>query len=346
MNRPARTVRTGAMLALLASAPSLRADIGPEGAVLYLDFARSAQGVRLVHGARHESETVEFTEALQWAEVEQSPRLDGITAMSVGGWFFPRRTGEQSFFFRGLPEAGPLGERLFPARDDWVNFGLGTDSHGFLLGTIHGNGSMPFPRVTVQEVPYGSWSQLVVVKDAHGYQAFYRNGIPVHTDRHASTAGVVRPFRDRAPGEPVRLAMPFGGRIGEAWIFARALTPDEIRDDFEAKRHRYAPALPARPVPIREMDAHFAPLWDERGEPLSRESWPAHRERIMRGIREVLGTMPGETVPLDPRTLSEEDCGGYLRRKVTIQVQPGDRMPAYLLVPKSLKGRVPAVICF
>src|SRR5687767_12817348 len=56
--------------------------------------------------------------------------------------------------------------------------------------------------------------------------------------------------------------------------------------------------------------------------------------------------MPGEAVPLDPRTVSEEDCGGYLRRKLTIQVQPGDRMPAYLLVPKRLKGRVPAVICF
>src|SRR5207248_2681560 len=36
----------------------------------------------------------------------------------------------------------------------------------------------------------------------------------------------------------------------------------------------------------------------------------------------------------------------YVRRKVSLQVQPGDRMPAYLLIPKNLKGREPAVVCF
>src|SRR3712207_8661879 len=48
----------------------------------------------------------------------------------------------------------------------------------------------------------------------------------------------------------------------------------------------------------------------------------------------------------DPQVHAEEDCGTYVRRKVSIAVQPGDRMPAYLLIPKGLKGRVPAVLCF
>jgi dienelactone hydrolase len=49
--------------------------------------------------------------------------------------------------------------------------------------------------------------------------------------------------------------------------------------------------------------------------------------------------------------LSEADCGSYLRRKISIQVQPHDRMPAYLLIPKRLlastpPARAPAILCF
>ncbi len=332
--------------ALLALATA-RADVEPGGAALHLDFARPREGVRLVRGARPVEQSLEFTDALQFAEVDLARKLDGIRAMSIGGWFFPRRAGEQSFFCRGLPEAGPNGERMFPPREGWVDFLLGTDDHGFLMGTVHGNGSMPFPHVTLGEVPIGSWSQLAIVKDARGYQTFYINGAAVRSDRDASAAGKVRPFRDTEAGEPVRLAMPMGGRIGEVWAFARELSAEEIRRDFEAKRGRYRPAPPARPVPLREMDAHpAAGLWEDRGGPLTRGTWPAHRARILKGVREVLGPMPETTVPLDPEVISEVDCGPYLRRKVAIRVQPGDRMPAYLLIPKGRGGRVPAVICF
>jgi len=34
-------------------------------------------------------------------------------------------------------------------------FVLGTDQHGFFLGTANGNGTMPFPHVTLNEVPIG-----------------------------------------------------------------------------------------------------------------------------------------------------------------------------------------------
>src|SRR5207248_3364800 len=131
-----------------------------------------------------------------------SRRLDGIRAMTVGGWFFPRRSGEQYFFFRGLPEVPPRGERMFRPADTWVNFVLGTDQHGFLSGTINGNGTMPFVHVTLNEVPFDAWNQLVVVKDGKGYHLFYLNGTLVHTDRDASAAGKVWPFRDQEAGEP------------------------------------------------------------------------------------------------------------------------------------------------
>ncbi|MBI2948167.1 MAG: acetylxylan esterase [Verrucomicrobia bacterium] len=326
----------------------VRAEVDPVSATLFLDFAKDESNVKLFHGAKRVQGrfggALEFTTALQYAEVALSRTLDGIQAMTVGGWFFPRRSGEQYFFFRGIPESGPLGERFFRPTNDWVNFVLGTDQRGFLLGTINGNGSMPFAHVTVNEVAFDAWNQLAVVKDARGFQKFYVNGTLVHADEHAATAGKIWPFRDTSPGEPVRLAMPLGGRIGEAWIYPREVSADEIEKDFLTKRDRYHPALPGRPVRLREMNAHpSAGLWKV---PPGADTWPSERQRILDGARQILGSFPKAKAPLDPKMISEEDCGTYLRRKVSIQAQADDRMPAYLLIPKRKPGRVPAIICF
>jgi len=134
----------------------LRAEISPSSAAFFLDFEKDDPNVRLVQGTRRVQGpyggALEFTTAFQYAGVDFAHKLDGIQAMSVGGWFFPRRSGEQSFFSRGVIEAGPQGERFFRANPEWVNFVLGTDQHGFFLGTINGNGWMPFPHVTLNEV--------------------------------------------------------------------------------------------------------------------------------------------------------------------------------------------------
>ncbi len=183
-----RRIACRLVLALLATAPA-QAQIVPERAALFFDFNKGlsdqAEGGRELHleGAKLDRNGhLEFTTASQYAELGNEAmaliarRLRGIKAMSIGGWFYSRRAGEQTFFSRGLLETGSLGERLFRPREDWVNFCLGSDQHGFLLGTIHGNGRMPFPYVTVNELEIQSWNQLVVVKDHHGHQSFYQNG--------------------------------------------------------------------------------------------------------------------------------------------------------------------------
>lgn len=315
-----------------------------EGATVYLDFSKETPGVRLANGARLAQGTLELTNPLQYAEIDAARKFDGIEAMTAGGWFFPRGRGEQYFFFRGLPEYTGQGERWYRPNPDWVSFMLGTSHHGFLMAAVQGSGSIPFPRVTLNEVPFGSWSQLVAVKDAQGFQKFYLNGTRVDSDRESCYAPKVTPFRDKAEGEPLRIMMPQGGRVGEVWVYPRELSADEVRKDFEAKKARYHPALPAEPILLREMNLHPRPgRWKE---PIAAESWPRVRERILEGYWKVFGRMPGEKVPLDPQVVSEEDCGSYRRRKVSLQVQPGDRMPAYLLIPKGLKGRAPAIVCF
>jgi dienelactone hydrolase len=334
-------------LMLLFHVARARAEINATNAALFLDFRQAQSTVRLT-GARDEHTAtngwLHFNSPTQFAEIDFSRQLDGITTCSIGGWFFLQRRGEQVLFGRGHPETAPGGERTFQPAKDWVNFFLGTDQHGFLMGCINGNSRMPFPLVTLSDVAEGQWHQLVLVKNATGGQQFYHNGTLVHTDADSEHAGHVWPFRDTAAGAPVRLAVPFGGRIGEAWVFPRELSATEIQKDFQAKRARFAPALPVERIMLREMDARpAAHLWPE---PITGQIWPRERERIRAGVMKLLGPFPTNTVPLDPRVVSETDCGSYVRKKISIQVQPGDRMPAWLLVPKELKGRVPAIICF
>lgn len=337
------------ILMALAALPSI-AQVTPSGAALFLD-GRHTNSLRLFHGAKWIAHSngarLEFTAPLQYAEMSLDESLDRVDALTVGGWFFPRRSGEQYFIFRGTPETGSLGERFFRRSGRFVDFVLGTDQHGFLLGTINGNGIMPFPQVTVNDVAFDSWSQLVVTKDATAHHRFYINGALVHTDEHATAAGKLWPFEDHPEGrtnEPVRLMMPLGGLIGEAWVVTRALSDGEVAADFEAKRNRYFPALPVAPVALRAMEEHPRPdFWSV---PPTKKNWSKQRERIAVAAMHVLGAPSARTVPLDPRVISEEDRGRYLRRKISIQVQPNDRMPAYLLIPKNRHGRLPAVICF
>ncbi|GEM_PF-1197708 len=331
-----------------------RADIGPEGAALFLKFDSADPALQLSPGIKRVDgkfgHALEFTDALQHAEVSFSRRLNGISAMTVGGWFFPRRTAEQYFVFRGVPQISERGDRMFPPARGWVDFLLGTDHRGFFMGTIHGNSFMPFPHVTVNELGIEAWWQMVVVKDAEGFQKFYLNGALVHTDRNATSAGKKWPFVDTEQGEPIRLAMPAGGMIGEVWIFPREVSAEEVQRDYTAKKDRHTPAFPGSPVLLREMNSHpMAGLWKT---PLTKENWPRERARIEQGALSVLGAFPTRPVPLDPALISETDCGEYVRRKISIQVQPDDRMPAYVLIPKALlaaraKGeRAPAIICF
>jgi dienelactone hydrolase len=331
----------------------------PRDAVLYFDFAKGVpdlvNGRTLsLHGCRQSDLkydpmqrehglALECTGAAQYAEVVLPGALDGASAVTAGGWFYSRRHGEQVLFTRGMPEVAPLGELRFTPNERWVNFTLGTDQHGFLMGTINGNGTMPFVRVTVNELPINVWTQFVVVKDAEGYQKFYQNGTLVHSDRYSCWGGKIWPFHDLDDGEPVRLSVPQGGMIGEAWLYKRELTAAEIQADYQAKKQHYKPALPAQPVLLRAMDErNSAGLWEN----LSSSTWPAIRRRILTGVTQIFGMPPTEKVPLDPKVESEEDCGTYVRRKVSIQVQRGDRMPAYLLIPKKRAGKTPVIICF
>jgi predicted amidohydrolase YtcJ len=80
------------------------------------------------------------------------------------------------------------------------------------------------------------------------------------------------------------------------------------------------------------------------------DDWQKRRGEIVRGMETVMGKLPGaeRRCPLDVKIGQETDCGSYVRRLVTYSSEPGGRVPAYLLVPKSVLAsgtRAPAVLC-
>lgn len=72
----------------------------------------------------------------------------------------------------------------------------------------------------------------------------------------------------------------------------------------------------------------------------------AQRAGTLARMQRVMGPLPGEAkrAPLEPRLVSEEDAGRFTRRKLTLAVEPGDRLPVYLLIPKSPAVKRPAIV--
>ena len=70
------------------------------------------------------------------------------------------------------------------------------------------------------------------------------------------------------------------------------------------------------------------------------------RERSLRAMQEVMGPFPSQArVPLDVQVIEEVRLPKYVRRKITFATEPGDRVPAYLLIPDGPRGRKPATLC-
>jgi dienelactone hydrolase len=73
--------------------------------------------------------------------------------------------------------------------------------------------------------------------------------------------------------------------------------------------------------------------------------WSKRREGIERVLSVFLGTPPADKLRPNARVLEETRLSGYLRRKLEYETEPGEFVPAYLLVPDGLRGRAPAVLC-
>jgi len=89
---------------------------------------------------------------------------------------------------------------------------------------------------------------------------------------------------------------------------------------------------------------------DERGrfQPVRTPAdWAIRARHIRTRMERVMGPLPAITSePLGARIRSETRIGSYWRWRLSFLAEPGDRIPAYLLVPDRHEGqRLPGLIC-
>ena len=116
--------------------------------------------------------------------------------------------------------------------------------------------------------------------------------------------------------------------------------------DGGTAEHR-APSYPdhTRLLVVRDGEGRERPVRD-------RSDWDVRRAHILSHFQEVAGPLPGgeRRVPLDVQVVSTEKQPGFVRKKITFAVEPGDRLPAWLLIPDGPRAgdaghRRPAVLC-
>ena len=79
------------------------------------------------------------------------------------------------------------------------------------------------------------------------------------------------------------------------------------------------------------------------------QQWSQRAAHIRRGMEQAMGPLPdlARKVPLNIQRMTEEDTPKYTRIKIHFQAEEGDRVPAWLLIPKQLpaSGLAPAMLC-
>ena len=92
--------------------------------------------------------------------------------------------------------------------------------------------------------------------------------------------------------------------------------------------------------------AELSELLETNGKKITAPSgWREKRDEIKRRVEVFLGEKPRSIPPLQPKSIEERSFGSHVLRKVTFQTEQGESVPAYLLIPKALKGKAPVVIC-
>jgi hypothetical protein len=129
-------------------------------------------------------------------------------------------------------------------------------------------------------------------------------------------------------------------RVGLCWLENLGVTPNasHIAAELATPLIQYAADEPL--LVLRGMTAE-----PKRIE--SRVDWGYRRWQILGNMARVMGSLPTSErrIPLDVTIESRERAEGYERIRLSFVVEPGDRVPAYLLVPDRLVEVAPAMLC-
>ena len=101
--------------------------------------------------------------------------------------------------------------------------------------------------------------------------------------------------------------------------------------------------------PFYADKAHLLVYQDGSGasQPIkSSADWAKRREHVLANMQRVMGPLPppARKVPLDVKVLEEVALAKVVRKKITFAVEKDDRCFAYLLLPRTVTGKRPAML--
>ncbi len=112
-----------------------------------------------------------------------------------------------------------------------------------------------------------------------------------------------------------------------------------------------ASALAVAPAYAEHQDLSYYLQGAQRLPLLTAQDHGIRRQQILAQMEQVMGELPGAVhrIPLDPVVEQVEETDGYYRLLIRYTVDVDDRVPAYLLIPKSRAGQssagLPAMLC-
>ena len=106
---------------------------------------------------------------------------------------------------------------------------------------------------------------------------------------------------------------------------------------------------PETPIYEEHQDlTYYLDRFGQRRKIVSLADWQIRRAHILSSMQRVMGQLPGESfrVPLDVKVLEEKTDGKLIRKKLSLQSDPYDRVTAWLLLPADGKVKQhPAMLC-
>jgi dienelactone hydrolase len=84
----------------------------------------------------------------------------------------------------------------------------------------------------------------------------------------------------------------------------------------------------------------------DNGEIQTRRDWERARRATLAGMEQLMGPLPPpDRSPLDVRRIGQEETARDTRVRITYLGEPNDPVPAWLMIPKGLRRRAPAMLC-
>lgn len=242
----------------------------------------------------------------------------------------------------GSADLGPVGERLVPSK--WVTHAIDTSwacGHTLMLADVDGDGR--------EDVVTGKRYQGHDGRDPGENDPLSIHWYQFDPARRTWRANCVS-FGGRCGIDLDSTCVDLDGdgdvdilapaRCGLHWLENLGSSGEQTVAD---ECHR------AGETPAYQDHRDFSYYLDDQGR-AALDSALAHgirRQQILRQMEQVMGKFPSASsrVPLDIEIEQVEVAEKYVRMKLTFAAEPGDRVPAFLLVPKEMSEPARAMLC-